>query len=509
VVCAILGATAVVFGGLLVYSGAMRTSPHIASGVSVSGVDVSGMTREEAAAAISRELQPLLDERVELVYGDESAWASMQDLGVAIDADESAATAYGQGRQAGLMANLRARYQLKRHGVDLPAAIVRDEGKTRKALQRFSADIRREPQNARLELLSGGQVRVSPGRSGRVLNLEETVSRAIAALSSLHVRRVEMVVEEKAPAVATEDLQDINCVLSSFSTPYPTGQVDRSHNLQLACRAIDESLLRPGEVFSYNNAVGNRSRERGYRMAPVYADNDVRPGMGGGVCQPSTTLYNAALLAGLDIVERHPHMMPVHYVKLTRDATVEWAQGLDLRVRNSLSHPLLIKASAAGGRVTMTLLGNRSDKVDVDLIVSNVSTTPAEVKEVPDGALEPGTRKVEEPGRAGHRGTLTRIVRRNGVEIKRDGHTDHYRSKTKVVLVGPPGGDGAVEIPVASASGTGPGTKPAPPKPAPSKAGSAKPGASRPSGESSAPPSKPAKPQGDGLEELFGNIAGG
>jgi len=71
VVCAILGATAVVFGGLLVYSGAMRTSPHIASGVSVSGVDVSGMTREEAAAAISRELQPLLDERVELVYGDE------------------------------------------------------------------------------------------------------------------------------------------------------------------------------------------------------------------------------------------------------------------------------------------------------------------------------------------------------------------------------------------------------------------------------------------------------
>lgn len=506
--CAILGAVAVVFGGLLVYSGAVRTSPHIAAGVRISGVDVSGMTREEAAAVIRRDLQPLLNERVELVYGNESAWASMQDLGVAIDADESAAIAYEQGRHAGLIADLRARYQLRRHGLDLPAVVVRDEGRTRKALQRFSADIRREPRNARLELLADGQVRLIPGRSGRVLNLEETVARALTVLSSLHVRRVEMVVEEKAPQVATEDLQDINCVLSSFSTPYSAGQVDRSHNLQLACRAIDESLLRPGEVFSYNSAVGNRSKERGFRMAPVYADNDVRPGMGGGVCQPSTTLYNAALLAGLDIVERHPHMMPVHYVQLTRDATVEWAQGLDLRIRNNLTHPVFIKASAAGGRVTMTLLGNQSDKVDVDLIVSNISTTPAEVKEIPDETLEPGTRKVEEPGRAGHRGTLTRIVRRNGVEIKRDGHTDYYRPKTKVVLVGP-SADGSVEIPVASAGGSAPGAKPAPAKPAPSKAGGAKPGVSRPSGEPSAPASKPSKPQSDGLEELFGSIAGG
>jgi hypothetical protein len=131
--------------------------------------------------------------------------------------------------------------------------------------------------------------------------------------------------------------------ISSYYTTLIDRSVNRTINVTLSCQAIDGLILQPGQVFSFNETSGPRTQERGYQVAPIFVGKKVVPGRGGGVCQTSSTLYNSVLEAGLEVVERHPHSLPVAYVAAGRDATVSW-EGADLKFRNNLDVPIKILA---------------------------------------------------------------------------------------------------------------------------------------------------------------------
>lgn len=131
--------------------------------------------------------------------------------------------------------------------------------------------------------------------------------------------------------------------ISSYYTTLIDRSVNRTNNVKLSCQAIDGLILQPGQVFSFNVTSGPRTQERGYQVAPIFVGKKVVPGRGGGVCQTSSTLYNSVLEAGLEVVERHPHSLPVAYVAAGRDATVSWG-GADLKFRNNLDVPIKILA---------------------------------------------------------------------------------------------------------------------------------------------------------------------
>ena len=131
--------------------------------------------------------------------------------------------------------------------------------------------------------------------------------------------------------------------ISSYYTTLIDRSVNRTNNVKLSCQAIDGLILQPGQVFSFNVTSGPRTQERGYQVAPIFVGKKVVPGRGGGVCQTSSTLYNSVLEAGLEVVERHPHSLPVAYVAAGRDATVSW-EGADLKFRNNLDVPIKILA---------------------------------------------------------------------------------------------------------------------------------------------------------------------
>ncbi|WP_413242643.1 VanW family protein [Paenibacillus sp. 1P07SE] len=142
--------------------------------------------------------------------------------------------------------------------------------------------------------------------------------------------------------------------IGHYATYYNSRNASRSHNIDLAAKAIDGIVVFPGELFSFNRTVGIRTKSRGYRDAPIIVRGELSEGVGGGICQVSSTLYNAADRAGLRIVERYSHSKRVPYVLAGRDATVSWG-GPDFTFRNEYNQPVLIKAMSIQGKMYVTI----------------------------------------------------------------------------------------------------------------------------------------------------------
>ena len=153
--------------------------------------------------------------------------------------------------------------------------------------------------------------------------------------------------------------------LSSADTPYYFNP-DRTNNLDLACKAINKVLVKPGEVFSFNDTLGERTAEKGYKPAGAYVDGETVDQVGGGICQVASTIYYCALYADLEIVEREEHMYTADYLPLGMDATVNWGT-LDLKFRNNTDHPIRIEANADNGYVTVTLIGTDDKSYYVEM----------------------------------------------------------------------------------------------------------------------------------------------
>jgi vancomycin resistance protein YoaR len=261
----------------------------------------------------------------------------------------------------------------------------------------------------------------------------ETLSAWLRGVTPLPV---EMILPARAPRISEADLRAITTELTRFSTHFRASERNRAHNIRLACRAIDGVILLPGDVFSYNDTVGHRTRRAGFRLAPQIVDGELVPGIGGGVCQVSTTVYNAALLADLAIVRRNHHQFPVHYVPAGRDATV--ADGsLDLRFRNRLSRPVALHVTAEGSRVVARVFGAPECRREVTLQRKGIRFVPARTLRVSDRSLRPGRRIVERRARRGQRVTLIRITREPGGLTRRETISrDLYRPGDGVVRVG-------------------------------------------------------------------------
>ncbi|MGE4549257.1 MAG: VanW family protein [Intestinibacillus sp.] len=160
------------------------------------------------------------------------------------------------------------------------------------------------------------------------------------------------------PAVTTPAVQPYATVLGTYTTSYNPRQTNRNTNIRLAAGMINGTVLQPGEVFDFNKIVGQRTAANGYKIASVYSGGEVVDGLGGGICQVSSTLFNAALLANMQITTRSSHGLRVHYLPAGRDATVSWG-GPEFRFKNSNTYPVKVTAGydSAKGTLTIQILG--------------------------------------------------------------------------------------------------------------------------------------------------------
>ncbi|MBR5236593.1 MAG: VanW family protein [Clostridia bacterium] len=227
-------------------------------------------------------------------------------------------------------------------------------------------------------------------------------------------------IQTTLPAVTAEQIRaDLFCdQLGYYSTKYNAGDVPRSHNVALASQKINEVVLAPGDVFSYNDTVGPRTTERGFRVANVYVGNRVEPGVGGGICQVSSTLYNAVVLADLKIETRTNHSLPVTYVPLGRDATVSYGS-IDFKFSNNTEAPIKIVASAGGGINKIAIYGTKENKnKTIEISSQCIATSAPKLLQKEDPTLPEGTVEVEQKGANGSTYNTYKITKENGKVVK-------------------------------------------------------------------------------------------
>ena len=251
---------------------------------------------------------------------------------------------------------------------------------------------------------------------------------------------MQIVLVHEQPEITTENLEKVLFadVLGSFKTTYNASNKNRSNNLELAGKSINNKIYLPGETFSYNDALGERTAARGYKEAHVYSGGEVVDGLGGGICQISSTLYNAVLKADLEIVERKNHMFWPEYVDPSFDATVAWGS-IDFKFKNNRETPIKITASVSGGTASVTIYGKKkADEPTIELLCKKLKEIPAQTVERQDPNMNEGKRETIQSPVRGYDSEGYKIYKdANGKEIKRELISkDHYDATNKIVKVG-------------------------------------------------------------------------
>jgi vancomycin resistance protein YoaR len=293
------------------------------------------------------------------------------------------------------------------------------------------------PVDARFEVRAGGAIGIVPDQPGLAIDVPATAKAILAAAISTAQRTTELVASTATAERTTADAEamGITGVVGSFSTTYG-GTPGRLHNVALVSQLIDDALIAPGQAFSFNGTTGERTAEKGFQEAPVIINGELQTGLGGGICQVSTTVFNAAFEAGLQIDERTNHALYISHYPLGRDATVDYPT-LDLKFTNDTDKWLLLRTFVGTGSLTVNLYGTpQNRRVETTAQPLRVVAGPR-VKRVPDPTLLKGTSQVVEYGQPARATTVTRTVYDAGGKVlHEDAWSSTYRSEPKVVRVG-------------------------------------------------------------------------
>ena len=226
-------------------------------------------------------------------------------------------------------------------------------------------------------------------------------------------------------------------LLATFSTSYDTSNKDRTTNLNIAASKIDQTIISPGEEFSYNKVVGERSIAAGYKEAKIYSGGKIIDGLGGGVCQISSTLYNAVMFANLKVTERFNHQFVTSYVPAGRDATVAYGSK-DFKFINNRKYPIQININIANGIAKIDIYGIKEDPVyDVSIDVETISSIPFDTKYETDNTMPSGTEKIKQRGVNGVIVNSYKVIKQSGIIISKELISkDKYNALDKVIVKG-------------------------------------------------------------------------
>lgn len=452
----------VVLGLLLVAStgwGAVwlyANDSKVPEGVTASGIQLGGMDIEEAASLLSQyadkweQQQTVIQANEAEVSTDSQTW-TLKELGY--DADASAAIAALKKLQEGNLLD-RARY---RHSFEQTLSIeYSSETKVfDKAIQQQWGWIDRSAAtNATRVITANDRVVYTPSHNAYRLDIDtlrtqlnqwvEDSKKAAAVnaadLSALAKRKLELQLPIKSvePVVTLEKLkaEGIDRMIMSFTTDFSTSAEGRAFNVTSTAKVLNDIELTPDEVFSYGKIVAATEKKYGYREAPVIQNGKLVPGIGGGICQVSSTLYNAVIRAGLDIVERRNHSLPVSYLPIGQDAT--FASGaIDFRFQNTTGKHLIIRTVVENRKLTVKLFGTLPDNVRYDIESITTSTIEPTIKETVSDALPSGGRLITQQGKQGFVVETYRTLVRDGEVVSRERLSkDKYNAQPTLVSIG-------------------------------------------------------------------------
>ncbi|WP_274362543.1 VanW family protein [Paenibacillus thermotolerans] len=439
--------------GTIAFWGMNETLPR---GLTVSGWHVGGMTAAEFERSYKQKVSAVIGAKVTLKgavpgKGDIERAVSLGELGLQMNAD-----AVREQVVSILEGSIweRAVQRWEWHGKNIPLRVSINE-------RLFAAKVKSvwpelyaaRPVDAKRVITASDQIQYVPGKSVVRIDtktLRQTVSLAVGEAAGLppvpggalpesleapKLLRAEgglmpeagggfgfvMPMYEEEPKVTVESLkaEGIERVIASFSTSFASSAAGRKHNVTSTASVVNDTVLPPGDVFDYAKVIAETEKQYGYREAPVILNGKLVPGIGGGICQVSTTIYNAVLRAGLEIVERRNHSLPIGYVPVGQDATFSNGN-INFKWRNSTGKHLLIRTETRGGVLTVKLFGSMPKNVTYEIRSVTLKTIEPPVKYVKNTSLAKGTVSLLQRGKPGYIVETYRYKKVDGKVVSRE-----------------------------------------------------------------------------------------
>jgi vancomycin resistance protein YoaR len=333
--------------------------------------------------------------------------ARFEEVGLGVDVDATLLAVERARRVRSTRERLASVFETEPEPAAVPLEYELDRERAHDFLEALARRLDRAPVNARLDLRGHRRVKEAPGRA---LDVSESL-RAVERGERRDLARFTLSFVALEPGVTGRELAavDVTRVLSSFETDFSKKPRSRVPNITTAARYLNGVIIGPGQIFSFNHVVGPRTEERGFRNAPVIVADEVEPGLGGGVCQVASTLFAAAMLGGLDIVERRSHSRPSGYAPHGLDATVIYPE-VDLWLRNPYDTPLMLHAFLPKAGVLRIELLGREPPGKVEHFFAAQAPEPFTRRVVVKPDLLPGTVDRRQKGNAGYDGTSTLLT---------------------------------------------------------------------------------------------------
>ncbi len=406
-------------------------------GVSAFGIQLGGLNKEEVKKTLQPITLKITDSPRVLVFEEEKIKIiPKDDLDASIDLSQIVDELYKIARSGNILKRLKERIVVWRKGYEIPFQAEFNSQKLKDLQNKVSSLINRIPRDAYLD-----NNRIVESRVGVKLNLEEFEKAILETLSCWDENKYLInipAITIPPPQYTTKDLLKklgIFQELGAYSTSLKNKEENTIYNIKLASKMINGILVKPQEVFSFNKYVGPAEKEDGYKESTIIANGRFENGYGGGVCQVSSTLYNAALLANLPIVERYNHSIygdATKYVPLGRDAAIFFGYK-DLKFKNNLDKEIVIFAKVLGEVLQVNIFGHYPDKPEIEIISKDKKVIDYQIIREKDPELEAKQEIVVQEGVPGYKVKIYRIIRKNGEEKIELLSADTYKSVPMII----------------------------------------------------------------------------
>ncbi|QAT39046.1 VanW family protein [Clostridium sp. JN-9] len=425
-------AVLIVFGSVGFYMAHINNSVKswnnkIYPGVKIEGTDLSGKTKEQAVQLLNEKFSNVVpNKKINIKTSKGTYTLTYNKLSPKYNIDEVVNQAFNYGKDLSFFSKYNT---IKKSPVEnFKLKFTYDSKPVKDIVSTIEKGVNKDPVNASMKI-SGSSFIINPEAKGIKLQnnkLEKDILNSINGDLGSDVN-IQAATEEVQPRITSEKLKPIDTAISTFSTNYGSiSPSERANNIALATRGIDGTVLMPGDTFSFNGVLGKRTAEKGYQSAHVIVGTQVVDDYGGGICQVSTTLYNAILRANVKATERTHHTIPSSYIGLGMDATVDYGN-LDYKFTNTLGYPIYIAGSADGANVGFTVYSNSSLKGKTYDIYNDVyETIQPNVKYIDDPAMPVGQTETIQKPFTGYRVKVYKKTIQNGSVISTELISNDY-----------------------------------------------------------------------------------
>ncbi|MDD3705039.1 MAG: VanW family protein [Clostridiaceae bacterium] len=398
-------------------SAAMVSGDKIHSNITINGINVGGFVPSQAGDTLKGKMEPIINDSNIVLKFKEKEWKmKYRDAGFQYEYEEAVTKAYDIGHKGSYFKRIKDVVTTLLNGVDIKLNYSYDEQYLKNKLEDISKELDQESKDASIVLEAQGFV-ITEEVEGRKLDVNKSYDFIKELIDNASSGDIELAVDVTEPEIKSSDLKNIKDNLGEYSTKFNAADVDRTHNIKIATSSASHLLVKPGEVFSLNKSMGPRLAKFGYKEANVIINNELVPGIGGGICQVSSTLYNAALLSNMKIVERKSHSLPSSYIALGRDATIS-ENYIDLKFENNSKYPIYIYGEVKGSWVKFSIYGNDESQGRTVKIKTEVTkVTSPQINIIEDPTLPEGTEIEEKKAYTGYVVKSYRVVMQDGKEI--------------------------------------------------------------------------------------------